>query len=563
MEAFAGPSWAYDQRLDHDGSHDPSGMPNWIQSGQPFDPRSYFGTNVAGLQAPAYDVGAFHSLGDATSVASQDPQRRGSELPITSNHFSIGHATPMFDHHEQSIHTVPMQYDQQAAQALASISNGSVSATAPMFEPYHHLNSHELDTYIAHCNSYCTYNDIPKHPPDPQSPTLLCDDGCSRNICDTEDCGFNIQCQLDLNGGPCSAAFQDQCAFDEHVAIVHGLHVGGSHAGEAACELDPNGQCQLPICCPGEICSGTPNSCAQVLSATTGSPSLIEVSPNSSPVDVTVSSSTSRSEHLSPLNSGEGIWTMIQAPGIPQGQYSPIPAFNGMSVGMARTESSGSANSAASSQASAGATPQCLWADPPVVNPCSLTFSDTQTLHEHVLAAHVGYPAPAGENGAKPGHRRRASRECQWSGCARAAEGRPFDQAQHLRDHLASHTRYRPVHCTEAGCEQSFKDQKELKQHESKHTGNRPFQCPKCPKAYAHQPSLKTHMREHTGERPFLCPDCGHRDKDKANFKRHMQKHAEPQFICEACRRKFTKKGNQKRHYATCKALAKGRWIVN
>ena len=194
----------------------------------------------------------------------------------------------------------------------------------------------------------------------------------------------------------------------------------------------------------------------------------------------------------------------------------------------------------------------CGWIEGLHPNPCGKAFHDTFSLHQHVLEEHAGLSVT--------GKTRRGARKhpliCCWVGCERAQEHRAFDQTQHLKDHMVTHTRYRPVPCEY--CEKTFKDHKELNQHMIKHTGEKRFPCPVegCGKVYAHPQSRKEHEHEaHRGIKRFVCeyPGCEQATNNKANHMRHQQTHLEPRWICHMCGESSTKKSNLKRHHGSCK----------
>ncbi|XP_064092832.1 zinc finger and BTB domain-containing protein 14-like isoform X41 [Macrobrachium nipponense] len=61
-----------------------------------------------------------------------------------------------------------------------------------------------------------------------------------------------------------------------------------------------------------------------------------------------------------------------------------------------------------------------------------------------------------------------------------------------------------------------------LRDHINTHTGYKPYQCSYCPKKFGTKSNLKLHVRLHTGEKPFRCIYCPYTTRWNSCFKFHM-----------------------------------------
>ena len=436
------------------------------------------------------------------------------------------------------------------------------------------------------------------------------DDSCHQQLCEENDCDFTIQCQ----GNGCDMAFQFDCARAEHVQTQHGVsrdtvdrgttpslrscmepytqlersccHVGACLPGfrwgyceipnchPGSCQLDANNVCQLGpatsnFSAPEEPADGLGYRGAQRLTkrlvkhpvepATfaplTSNPGVFEYPPpmmfgdaSAVPNTMGMNIHDQRFPHEWPSQNNTAIDTAgtsnksltTTATPSPTSASAPSPGFDSFPS---------SKSSTPSVQSTAGGQAHCGWVEAAIGSPCRVEFADTAGLHEHVLGIHLGLALAGGQ---WRGRARKGSLVCRWKNCERANEARPFDQTQHLKDHIATHTKYRPVVCEY--CDRPFKDRKELKQHSTVHTGNKPYSCNLCGGRFAHKSSLNTHvMTKHTKQRPHKCPICGHETADGANFRRHRAIHDTPKYGCHFCGKKTHKRSNNKRHEMTCK----------
>lgn len=119
-------------------------------------------------------------------------------------------------------------------------------------------------------------------------------------------------------------------------------------------------------------------------------------------------------------------------------------------------------------------------------------------------------------------------------------------QYSHLEIHMKIHSGDKPFIC--AICGFTCSSRSSLMKHVRKH-GDKLFKCNQCDCAYRHQYKLNAHMSAvHEKMRRYQCDLCGKKFSGTDGKSQHMRTHAEKQFSCRFCERKFTYNSNRCSH---------------
>ncbi|ULT84743.1 hypothetical protein L3Y34_013426 [Caenorhabditis briggsae] len=144
----------------------------------------------------------------------------------------------------------------------------------------------------------------------------------------------------------------------------------------------------------------------------------------------------------------------------------------------------------------------CLWGT------CRMEFADHSLFVEHV-SNHVV------SDGAH-------YKKCLWNGCVRTT---PFDAFYKIQTHVRGHTREKPFHCNEPGCEKAYLRMENLRTHQRVHTGERPYVCRVCEKNFTNSSDCEKHLkRVHSSEKhhPCLFPGCDRNYTDPSSLRKHF-----------------------------------------
>ncbi|TKR89716.1 hypothetical protein L596_013777 [Steinernema carpocapsae] len=158
----------------------------------------------------------------------------------------------------------------------------------------------------------------------------------------------------------------------------------------------------------------------------------------------------------------------------------------------------------------------CLWDE--CISP---PLSSVQTLHDHVLDAHIDKTAV------------NWSFACRWENCMRVHE--PFKFHYQLDCHLRGHTGLKPYVCEVPGCGVSYARRENLKTHKiSIHEGEKPFLCSRigCGRGFTNRSDMLKHeKRVHDQHRYFTCTFCPKQYTDGSTLRKHMLTHGADAYM--------------------------------
>ena len=147
-------------------------------------------------------------------------------------------------------------------------------------------------------------------------------------------------------------------------------------------------------------------------------------------------------------------------------------------------------------------------------------------------------------------HNREKQFICQYSNCDyKSAMKNAYKQ------HMASHSDYRPFKCPIDGCDKSFKLKVHLKPHVDLHSTECKYKCPHegCGMAYKTRVYLYNHEKNHHKEKPFKCdwPGCEYRSAQQSWLNYHSAVHQntfDVSCIWPNCDKKFRSSKSMRSH---------------
>lgn len=83
-------------------------------------------------------------------------------------------------------------------------------------------------------------------------------------------------------------------------------------------------------------------------------------------------------------------------------------------------------------------------------------------------------------------------------------------------------------------CQKAFKSNSELKLHKVYHA-EKQFHCDQCSRKYYTKTALSEHMKKHRNEPMFICDICGIRQSSRKSFREHLESHSDIKVTCNIC----------------------------
>ncbi|XP_060777298.1 serendipity locus protein H-1 isoform X2 [Neoarius graeffei] len=155
---------------------------------------------------------------------------------------------------------------------------------------------------------------------------------------------------------------------------------------------------------------------------------------------------------------------------------------------------------------------------------CSLTFSTTFLLHEHL---HI-------HNGVRLYH------------CAECSK--QFCHLANYRKHLRCHAQAATIRCVI--CTAHFRTQDDLQHHlETNHFEDKFYQCDLCKRIFTSMAECKKHVQTHKRRaKRYPCPKCECSFRHHSAMLYHLKRHKKGMFICTDCGLAFSTKAVLLRH---------------
>ncbi|XP_063437888.1 zinc finger protein ZFP2-like [Mytilus trossulus] len=102
--------------------------------------------------------------------------------------------------------------------------------------------------------------------------------------------------------------------------------------------------------------------------------------------------------------------------------------------------------------------------------------------------------------------------------------GKEFISKSSLRDHIRSHTGFKPYKC--GICGRDFRVKSSINSHMKIHE-RKPYRCDVCRKGFTSSQALDKHIRTHTGgdNKPYTCDVCGNSFSSSQALDKHMRIH--------------------------------------